>query len=537
MRVSQVTAVVLLLAVASPAARGEFVFGPATHLGPPISSDAAEEAAFLTEDGLSLYIGRAPSTPEGGYVWDGVGFYVLERASVDVPFTELTRELSPVPAGFSTGLSLTADGLSLFYSSAPSPFDPDDMYEVTRDSADVDFDFGTSVKLGPNVNHDGPDGYGKISSDGLTLIYGSGRPGGEGELDVWMATRATRTDPFDPAVNLAQVNTPYSEATPSLSSDGQALFFTSTRPGGFGDPEAFNEGQDLYVSYREEGAWQEPVNLGPDVNGSDAEWSPMLSADGSTLYFTSTRPSGIPNHPVFPPFVPVMDFYQVSVTRIPDLQAGDADQDLDFDQFDLIQVQQAAKYLTGTPATWGEGDWNGAPGGSQGNPPAGDGVFDQFDLIAAQQTAAFNKGFYAAIQSGGHSNDDQTSVVYYAATGELAVDAPAGVELTSINIDSAAGIFTGSPAQNLGGSFDNDADGNIFKATFGESFGSLSFGNVAQLGLSQDVVMNDLTVVGSLAGGGDLGDVDLIYVPEPASVLLLSLGFVIGLLHFRRANG
>ena len=36
------------------------------------------------------------------------------------------------------------------------------------------------------------------------------------------------------------------------------------------------------------------------------------------------------------------------------------------------------------------------------------------------------------------------------------------------------------PAQNLGGSFDNDADNNIFKATFGSSFASLSFGNVAQ---------------------------------------------------------
>jgi len=32
-------------------------------------------------------------------------------------------------------------------------------------------------------------------------------------------------------------------------------------------------------------------------------------------------------------------------------------------------------------------------------------------------------------------------------------------------MDSATGIFAGSPAQNLGGSFDNDADGNIFKAT------------------------------------------------------------------------
>ena len=67
----------------------------------------------------------------------------------------------------------------------------------------------------------------------------------------------------------------------------------------------------------------------------------------------------------------------------PELIAGDSDRDLDFDQIDLVQVQIAAKYLTGNAATWGEGDWNGAPGGDQDNPPAGDGRFDQLDIIAA----------------------------------------------------------------------------------------------------------------------------------------------------------
>ena len=85
-------------------------------------------------------------------------------------------------------------------------------------------------------------------------------------------------------------------------------------------------------------------------------------------------------------------------------------------------------------------------------------------------------------------------------------------------------------------SFDNDADGNIFKATFGGSFGSLSFGNVAQPGLSQDFVLNDLSVVGSLAGGGALGDVDLIYVPEPSAALLSLLG-VLGVIAWRRRLG
>jgi hypothetical protein len=208
----------------------------------------------------------------------------------------------------------------------------------------------------------------------------------------------------------------------------------------------------------------------------------------------------------------------------PPLQAGDADQDFVFDQLDLVKVQVSAKYLTGEPATWGDGDWNGAPGGFRGNTPVGDGVFNQLDIVAAQQAGLYLSGQYNAIRRDGYPGDDQTTIIYNPLTGELAVDAPAGKELTSINIDSAAGIFTGDPAENLGGSFDNDSDGNIFKATFGDSFGSLSFGNVAQTGLPWGVVANDLTVVGSLAGGGDLGDVDLFDIPEPSTALLLVLG-------------
>jgi hypothetical protein len=145
-------------------------------------------------------------------------------------------------------------------------------------------------------------------------------------------------------------------------------------------------------------------------------------------------------------------------------------------------------------------------------------------------------GAQAAVRPSGTRGDGQTSLVYNPGTGELAVDAPAAIQLNSINIDSAAGVFTGAPATNLGGSFGNDANNNIFKATFGSSFGSLSFGNVAQAGLSEQFVLNDLTVVGSLAGGGDLGNVDLIYVPEPSMIALLAMGLlsIAGFSEYRR---
>jgi hypothetical protein len=92
------------------------------------------------------------------------------------------------------------------------------------------------------------------------------------------------------------------------------------------------------------------------------------------------------------------DIYFTPFPEVPSLalHAGDANQDLSFDQLDLVQVLQSNKYMTGEAATWGQGDWDGAPGGEPGNPPVGDGVFDQFDIIAALGTGKYLTGPYAA---------------------------------------------------------------------------------------------------------------------------------------------
>lgn len=210
------------------------------------------------------------------------------------------------------------------------------------------------------------------------------------------------------------------------------------------------------------------------------------------------------------------------------LMAGDADQDLKFDQSDLVKVLKAGKYLTGEPARWGEGDWSGAPG----DPPAGDGLFNQRDIVAALQSDAYLTVPYLAIQKGGVIGDEQTSIVYDAKTGEIAVDPPASRKWTSINIDSAAGIFTNEPVP----CEECEPAFNIFHFTFGTGFGSFSFGNAAQPDLTEEFVANDLSVAGSLFGGSDLGDVDLVFVPEPSALDLLAIGFVAVAVHVALRN-
>ena len=51
--------------------------------------------------------------------------------------------------------------------------------------------------------------------------------------------------------------------------------------------------------------------------------------------------------------------------------------------------------------------------------------------------------------------------------------------------------------------------------------------NVAQTGLSEQFLLNDLSVIVLFAAGGaELRDVDLIYIPEPSTLVLLTLGLL-----------
>ena len=72
---------------------------------------------------------------------------------------------------------------------------------------------------------------------------------------------------------------------PAFSADGSRLYFLSTRPDGDEDPGD----QDIWYVERQEGGWGEPINPGPPVNTDGGEFFPSLTQDGS-LYFSRNAP-------------------------------------------------------------------------------------------------------------------------------------------------------------------------------------------------------------------------------------------------------
>ena len=139
--------------------------------------------------------------------------------------------------------------------------------------------------LGCDVNSSSLDTGPALSRDGLSLFFGSNRPGGQGGFDIWVSQRASVDDPWGPPRNVAAINTPNTENIPVLSRDQHWLYFNGNRhaPGSAIDV-------DIYASYREDirddFAWQEPKNLdelrpGINTNGFDA---------GATLLERGNRP-------------------------------------------------------------------------------------------------------------------------------------------------------------------------------------------------------------------------------------------------------
>jgi outer membrane protein OmpA-like peptidoglycan-associated protein len=139
--------------------------------------------------------------------------------------------------------------------------------------------------LGPNINTQYWESQPSLSADGNVLFFVSNRPGGKGGRDIYMSRRGD-DGAWQPAENVGEpINTPGDEVSPFIHANGLNLFFSSNEHPGFG-------GFDLFYSEWERGAWQEPINLGYPINNGEDQVSLFISASGLTGYYSNERKQG-----------------------------------------------------------------------------------------------------------------------------------------------------------------------------------------------------------------------------------------------------
>ncbi|MGY5851727.1 OmpA family protein [Salegentibacter sp. F14] len=161
-----------------------------------------------------------------------------------------------------------------------------DIYQVNAQTNEIS-------PLPGEVNtklHDGPA---IISPDGNTMYftrnnYVNNREGkrdknATNHLKIYKATLNGNT--WGNVVELPINSNEYSVGHPSLSTDGNTLYFTSDMPGGFG-------GTDIYKVEISGESFSEPENLGQNINTEQDESFPFVDDDGM-LFFSSNGHGGL----------------------------------------------------------------------------------------------------------------------------------------------------------------------------------------------------------------------------------------------------
>jgi outer membrane protein OmpA-like peptidoglycan-associated protein len=247
------------------------------NLGQGVNTSADEYLPSLTVDDSTLLFTRREKNNED--------FYVSQRTGQghwgDAYYLpgNINRPEYNEGAG-----SVSADGNTLYFTlcDRPGVIGRCDIYSSER----LNDHWGTPHNLGPPINTEGWESQPSISSDGNTLYFVSSRPGGYGGFDIWKAVKNYYGNWGIP-VNLGPlINSSGNEISPFIHPDNETLYFSSDGQVGMG-------GKDLFYSRKGPGGkWEKPINLGYPINTSGDESSLIVTADGTKGLFASNNLKG-----------------------------------------------------------------------------------------------------------------------------------------------------------------------------------------------------------------------------------------------------
>ena len=172
--------------------------------------------------------------------------------------------------------------------------DPKDLYIATFNeetgSCNEPVNMGIPVNAAPATDmhplRAGDDREPWITADGNTIYFRSDRNASDGNPIDLFVTNKVNGAWSEPELLPYPISTDEgNEHCPAVLQDGVTLCFASMRAGGYG-------GSDIYCTQKDvDGYWMEPINQGPGINTAAEEFHFTQDKDGM-VYFTSTRPGG-----------------------------------------------------------------------------------------------------------------------------------------------------------------------------------------------------------------------------------------------------
>jgi outer membrane protein OmpA-like peptidoglycan-associated protein len=165
--------------------------------------------------------------------------------------TDITPQLGKINGLYTN--SITGDGkMMIVYLNDGG--DGNLYYSIRKDST-----WSRIRSLGGEINSIYWESHGFITPDGKTLYFTSNRPGGFGELDIWTSEKDNEKKWKQP-VNCGRViNTAYDETTPFFDPPSNSLLFSSEGLTSMG-------GYDVFRSERKKGTWTKPLGFPYTMN-------------------------------------------------------------------------------------------------------------------------------------------------------------------------------------------------------------------------------------------------------------------------------
>lgn len=183
--------------------------------------------------------------------------------------------------------SVSADGKLIFFTACnqPNGYGSCDIY-FTRQ---INGSWIKAQNAGTPVNSGAWESQPSISANGEYLYFVSNRAGGKGGMDIWRCRLEGFGSSGKPVWGKLEnmgdsINTSGNEMSPFIHADGISLYFSSDNWPGLG-------GNDLFLTrLKGDTAWSKPVNLGYPINSFKDEQGLIVDATGTNAYYSSDRP-------------------------------------------------------------------------------------------------------------------------------------------------------------------------------------------------------------------------------------------------------
>jgi outer membrane protein OmpA-like peptidoglycan-associated protein len=147
-----------------------------------------------------------------------------------------------------------------------------------------DFQWSPLKNLGPNINtKDGWEAQPSLSSDGQTLFFTSIRKGSR-DNDIYISKKQN-DGKWGPARPFDEINTEGKDKSPFFHQDGETLYFVSSTS----DERRGMGGLDIFYIRRDGESWTTPQNIGFPINSAEDELGIFVSTSGRIAYFSSFK--------------------------------------------------------------------------------------------------------------------------------------------------------------------------------------------------------------------------------------------------------